>query len=104
MKKIIPEFLKAAVLYKSNKPLLIKKLKIPDLKRGQVLVKIFFSGICKSQLMEIQGKRGKDKWLPHLLGHEASGEVINIGTQMNFLNFGNRNEMGPANESWQSIT
>ena len=26
--------------------------------------------------MEIDGKRGKDKWLPHLLGHEGSGIVI----------------------------
>ena len=29
--------------------------------------------------MEISGKRGKDKWLPHLLGHEAVGKVVNIG-------------------------
>ena len=43
------------------------------------LVKIFFSGLCGSQLSEIEGHRGKDKNIPHLLGHEGSGEVIKIG-------------------------
>ena len=32
--------------------------------------------------MEIEGKRGKDKWLPHLLGHEAYGKVIDIGSNV----------------------
>ena len=27
-------------------------------------------------------KRGKDKWLPHLLGHEAYGKVIDIGSNV----------------------
>lgn len=29
--------------------------------------------------MEVQGKRGPDKWLPHLLGHEGSGVVLKTG-------------------------
>uniref|UniRef100_UPI00404AC833 zinc-binding dehydrogenase n=2 Tax=Bacteroidota/Chlorobiota group TaxID=68336 RepID=UPI00404AC833 len=50
------------------------------LKYGQVLVKIFFSGVCRSQLMEMNGARGEDKYLPHLMGHEATGEVVEIGS------------------------
>lgn len=75
----LPNYLTAAVLEKINKPLLIKSFKIPQIKKGQLLVKVLYSGICRSQLMEIEGKRGKDKWLPHLLGHEASGIVIGLG-------------------------
>ena len=71
--------LKAAVLFNTNEPLKICELEIPKLKEGQVLVKIFFSGVCRSQLMEAKGGRGHDNWLPHLLGHEASGEVIEVG-------------------------
>ncbi len=71
--------LKAAVLFDTNKPLEICELEIPRLKEGQILVKIFFSGVCRSQIMEVRGGRGIDPWLPHLLGHEASGEVIEIG-------------------------
>ena len=47
--------------------------------RGQVLVKLAYSGVCRSQLMEIQGGRGPDAYLPHLLGHEGSGKVIGVG-------------------------
>ena len=68
-----------AVLKKINKPLVVYKCKTRKLTRGQVLVKLNFSCICRSQLMEIDGSRGKDKWLPHALGHEGSGKVVKIG-------------------------
>jgi S-(hydroxymethyl)glutathione dehydrogenase/alcohol dehydrogenase len=72
--------IKAAVLYETGKPLIIEEgIEIPSLKEGQVLVKIHFSGVCRSQLMEVQGKRGIDNYLPHMLGHEGSGEVVEIG-------------------------
>lgn len=69
----------AAILYELNQPLIIREIELPELSNGQVLVKVFFSGVCRSQLMEVRGKRGDDKWLPHLLGHEGAGEVIAIG-------------------------
>ncbi len=46
---------------------------------GQVLVKVAYSGVCHSQLMEVRGLRGADPYLPHLLGHEGSGQVIEVG-------------------------
>ncbi len=70
---------KAAVLYEINKTLQIEELTIPDLQSGQVLVKIAYSGICRSQLNEIQGLKGQDNYLPHTLGHEGSGIVEAIG-------------------------
>jgi len=70
---------KAAVLYEQNKPLVIETLDIPKLKRGQVLVKILFSGICHSTINEMRGIKGPDGYLPHCLGHEASGIVEEIG-------------------------
>ena len=72
-------FAKAAVLFKTNQPLRVVNIKIPKLKKGQVLVKIYYSGICGSQIMEIEGKRGKDKYIPHTLGHEATGRVMDKG-------------------------
>lgn len=71
--------MQAAVLYESNSSLSIEELEIPDLLPGQVLVKIFYSGVCRSQLMEVRGMRGVDRWLPHLMGHEASGIVVSTG-------------------------
>jgi S-(hydroxymethyl)glutathione dehydrogenase/alcohol dehydrogenase len=43
------------------------------------LVKVLASGICGAQIGEISGAKGPDKWLPHLLGHEGGGVVLEIG-------------------------
>lgn len=69
----------AAVLYEVNKSLKVEELSIPELKAGQVLVKVAFSGVCHSQVNEISGLKGEDKFLPHTLGHEGSGVVEGIG-------------------------
>lgn len=71
--------IKAAVLFELNKPLEIRTLKRRPLESGQVFVKILYSGVCRSQLMEVSGLRGDDHWLPHLLGHEGSGVVEDVG-------------------------
>jgi S-(hydroxymethyl)glutathione dehydrogenase/alcohol dehydrogenase len=66
-------------LNKINNPLIIKDFNLPDPRPGEVMVKIFFSGICRSQIMEISGYRNNNKFLPHFLGHEGSGVVIKVG-------------------------
>ena len=72
--------MKAAVLYKTGHPLVVEdEIEIPALKPGQVLVKIHFSGVCHSQLMEARGKRGDDPYLPHMLGHEGSATILEAG-------------------------
>ena len=70
---------KAAILVKQKQKLLIDYIEIPKLLYGQVLVKIKSSRICGSQIGEINGAKGIDKFLPHLLGHEAVGFVIETG-------------------------
>ena len=80
---------KAAILARINQPLEIDELIIPELKRGQVLVKIAYSGICHSQLNEIRGLKGEDKFLPHTLGHEGSGIVIEVGPEVQKVQAGN---------------
>jgi S-(hydroxymethyl)glutathione dehydrogenase/alcohol dehydrogenase len=57
---------------------------------GQVLVKIKFSGICGSQINEIDAVKGIDRYLPHLLGHEGSGIVIGIGKGVSTVKKGDR--------------
>lgn len=69
----------AAVLVETNRPLELIELELPGLKPGQVLVEVSHAGICRSQLHEIRGRRGPDRYLPHTLGHEGSGRVIQTG-------------------------
>ena len=69
--------MKAAFINQLNKPLTIRdNISYENLKKGQVLVKIKYTGICGSQLYEIYGGRDNKKYIPHLLGHEATGIVI----------------------------
>lgn len=70
---------RAAILEKLNTPLIVDALEVPDLQCGQVLVEIHRSGICGAQLNEIAGTKGEDRFLPHLLGHEGGGVVLDIG-------------------------
>jgi len=69
----------AAILVELEKPLVLEEVEIPKLTFGQVLVKVLCSGICGSQLGEIDGIKGKDNYLPHLLGHEGTGIVLDCG-------------------------
>lgn len=77
----IPQTMRAAILVEQRKPLVVADIELPRaLEAGQVLVKVHCSGICGSQLGEIDGVKGEDKFLPHLLGHEGSGQVIEVGS------------------------
>ncbi|MBV9218261.1 MAG: zinc-binding dehydrogenase [Methylobacteriaceae bacterium] len=71
---------KAAVLAESRRPLIVDEIELPEaLGVGQVLVKIYYTSICGAQINEIEAVKGPDKFLPHLLGHEASGRVLETG-------------------------
>jgi len=81
--------MRAAILNELKKSLIIDEVVVPDeLLPGQVLVKVLYSGICGSQIGEIVGKKGEDNYLPHLLGHEGSGEVIRTGPGVQFVKSG----------------
>lgn len=69
----------AAILIETGKPLALCEIEIPPLKDGQVLVDVSFSGVCHTQVLECNGFRGEDKYIPHCLGHEGSGIVSEIG-------------------------
>ena len=81
---------KAAVLVESKKPLIIDYIEVPSLRFGQVLVKLYCSSICGAQLNEINAVKGPDVFLPHLLGHEGSGEVLECGEGVTTVATGNR--------------
>ncbi|OGQ06027.1 MAG: dehydrogenase [Deltaproteobacteria bacterium RIFCSPLOWO2_01_44_7] len=72
--------MKAAILVKSHEPLVLADIELPrELSFGQVLVKVLYSGICGTQINEIDAVKGEDKFLPHLLGHEGSGVIVDVG-------------------------
>jgi Zn-dependent alcohol dehydrogenase len=83
--------MKAAILVEQRKPLVVAEVDCPQtLDVGQVLVKVHYSGICGSQVGEIDGAKGEDKFLPHLLGHEASGTVLETGPGVRYVKPGDK--------------
>lgn len=72
--------MRAAILTELRAPLTVADVDPPaELEHGQVRVDVAYSGVCGSQVGEIDGVKGPDRWLPHLLGHEGSGVVAEAG-------------------------
>lgn len=80
----------AALLVELGKPLVLAEIGIPALKPGQILVEIAFSGACGTQVMEWRGDKGEDKWLPHCLGHEGTGTVLETGAAVTRVKAGDK--------------
>jgi len=75
-----PTTTQAAILTAQQQPLVVDTIELPaELGVGQVLVQLRVSGICGSQLGEIDGVKGPDRYLPHLMGHEGFATVLEIG-------------------------
>jgi Zn-dependent alcohol dehydrogenase len=75
-----PTTTQAAILVAQREPLVVDTIELPaELGVGQVLVQIHVSGICGSQLGEIDGAKGPDRYLPHLMGHEGFSTVLEVG-------------------------
>jgi len=69
--------MKAAVFHGPNQPLAIEEVDIEPPKKGEVLVKIAGTGLCRSDLHFIEGIF---PWpAPSILGHEAAGVVEQTG-------------------------
>lgn len=75
----------AAILVEQRQPLLLDEVELPALGYGQVLVEVKVSRICGSQIGEIDGVKGPDRFLPHLLGHEAGGIVLETGPEVSHV-------------------
>jgi S-(hydroxymethyl)glutathione dehydrogenase/alcohol dehydrogenase len=89
-----PRSWRAAVLRETGTDLDVVDIARPSLSSGQVLVALDYSGVCRSQLMEVRGLRGPDAWLPHLLGHEGVGTVAEIGPDVTKVAVGDRVVVG----------
>lgn len=82
---------KAAVLEKLNTPLEYADIQLsPTFLSGHVMVRVIVSGICGSQLHEINGNKGNEKFLPHMMGHEGCGIVEHVGPDVSTVKAGDR--------------
>lgn len=75
---------------KTNKyPLKLVDIPVPDVKQNEVLIKVSVCGVCHTELDEIEGRTSPPK-LPVVLGHQAVGTVVKLGSETIKLQIGDR--------------
>ena len=72
--------------YAESQPLSIEEIELDPPGPNEVLVKIAGAGVCHSDLSVINGSRARP--LPIVLGHEGSGEIVEIGSAITDLKEG----------------
>jgi alcohol dehydrogenase len=79
--------IKAAVLEQFGTPLSIEELELAPPGPGEVLVRIGAAGLCHSDLSFIEGTSTHIP-VPAVMGHEAAGEVVELGAGVTDLQVG----------------
>ncbi|RYM06503.1 alcohol dehydrogenase [Sporolactobacillus sp. THM7-7] len=83
--------MKAAVLEKFKAPLVVKHVPDPELTADGVIVKLMACGVCRSDWHGWMGEwKGFIAPLPHILGHEMSGVVEEVGKNVHNFKKGDR--------------
>ncbi|SDJ30072.1 zinc-dependent alcohol dehydrogenase [Natribacillus halophilus] len=67
----------------------IKKQRIPKLNSDEVLIKVSMAGICGSDIHAFNGNH-PFRIPPVSIGHELSGEIVEIGSRVRYINKGSR--------------
>ena len=72
--------------FAESKPLKIEEIELDAPGPGEVLVKMKAAGLCHSDLSVINGVRPRP--VPMALGHEASGQIMQVGEGISDLKVG----------------
>jgi Zn-dependent alcohol dehydrogenase len=79
---------RAAILLEPNQPLIVDEVELADPAPDQVLVKLFASGVCHSQIHTMRRPARPGQPLPALLGHESTGVVAARGRDVRHVREG----------------
>ncbi|MEK4299648.1 galactitol-1-phosphate 5-dehydrogenase [Oceanobacillus sp. FSL W8-0428] len=82
-----------ALVLESKANFSVKDIEIPVIKSNQVLVKVSYVGICGSDLARYFD--GKVHNYPTVLGHEFSGVISEVGSEVQELSEGDRVAVAP---------
>ncbi|QHT60971.1 zinc-dependent alcohol dehydrogenase family protein [Paenibacillus lycopersici] len=83
--------MKAAVLEAYNQPLVVKQVADPELAPDGVILKLEATGICRSDWHGWAGHMPSSiRSFPHILGHEMSGVVEQVGSGIRNFKKGDR--------------
>ncbi|NVK29457.1 MAG: alcohol dehydrogenase catalytic domain-containing protein [Gammaproteobacteria bacterium] len=81
--------MQAALLTEFQQPIQITDVAEPVLPKDGVVIKVLACGVCRSDHHAWQGV-DPDVTLPHIPGHEFSGEVVEVGADVRRFKVGDR--------------
>ena len=73
-------------MYYNNRDVRLEEIPTPRTGPGELLVKVWASGICGSDVMEWY----RMKKAPRVLGHEIAGEIVEVGEGVDHYKMGDR--------------
>jgi len=72
--------------YYNNNKVQVEEMPVPEISEDEILVKVMASGICGSDVLEWY----RIKKAPVVLGHEVSGEIVQVGSKVKKYKKGQR--------------
>ena len=82
--------MKAAVVHAFREPLSIEDVPVPEVRPGQILVKLAACGVCHTDLHAADGDWPVRPRLPFIPGHEGVGTVAAVGAGVKHVREGDR--------------
>src|SRR5258707_14296865 len=82
----IPSTIKAAV-YRGLNDVRLEEVPVPEIGRGEILVRVHTCGICGTDLKKIASGSHS---VPRIFGHETAGVVARIGQDVRKFKTGDR--------------
>jgi 2-desacetyl-2-hydroxyethyl bacteriochlorophyllide A dehydrogenase len=85
-----------ALVYEGPNDIKIKQVDDPIMHKGEILIKVKATGICGSDVHGYLGTTGR-RIPPMIMGHEFSGDILEIGDDVTKFSLGDRVTVQPVN-------
>jgi D-arabinose 1-dehydrogenase-like Zn-dependent alcohol dehydrogenase len=83
----------SAVVIQNAHSAVIESRSIPSLKPGEILVRVAYAGVCRSDVEQFEGRSGGHRgagMFPVVPGREFSGTIVSLGDKVTSLKEGDR--------------
>lgn len=85
-----------ACLFQGVRSLVLKEVDTPKIDPEEVLVRVHACGICGTDVKIYKGEKTRGVRIPSILGHELSGEVVEVGNNVKRVLKGDRVVVAPV--------